>query len=118
MKTFKIDTTYWLRGDNQDSRLLHPDRKFANMCCLGHICEQAGIPKKLLFEMPSPASLTELDVEEYSKISFLLNKHKDNNNKLSKKAMKINDDINITDEVRIEKLKALFLEHKIKLVFK
>lgn len=117
MKTFIIDTMYWMRG-KADGELLCKTKNYANMCCLGHICLQSGVPKEKLVSIGTPEDiLDEYETGETTgKINFLLSP-KRLDNFLSEDAISINDDPEISDEERIKKLKVLFKKHNIVLKF-
>lgn len=95
MERYTIVRSKWLRGE-RESFLLREDGK---MCCLGQICEQAGISKSRLLNREFPWSLRKRsDVPPWML----------ENNIGHVRAMTMtNDMIEIDDEVREERLKEL-----------
>lgn len=97
-----INRKKWKTGSHGfgKTNLLNSDSRM--MCCLGFRCEQMGIPKKDLEDKFYPSSLS----REYT-IPGLINS-KGCNTKFANKAIEINDNSNITSEVREKRLIALF----------
>ncbi len=113
----KISRKKWLRGNN-DSYMVNSR---GHMCCLGFAANQISrIPKKDMCMISVPE-------EVYSKDSFLTNvdhvRHGMSgmnisfNNDFADKAMRINDNKEISDKMREYKLKLLFEKHGIELTF-
>ena len=88
------------------------------MCCLGQTCKQVGVPDKKLLEKSYP-DYVKIQSDE-KPIRYFTKKDKNGsiiNTKLSQKAIRINDDSELTPEVRERKLKSLFSKFKHKLEF-
>lgn len=112
-QTFVVKRNNWARGGvNGTSRLLN---RFNNMCCLGFVCNQLGIPKRDLKGVGSPLYLS-----DKWDIPYLINDYKNNAfgyDFLSYPAMNINDNPVISDKEREKKLKRLFNKHNLDIVF-
>ncbi len=113
MKIITIDRRKWLRG-RLDSCLWNGHEQKG--CCLGHVIHQTT---KCKWEA---LDLLDAPIEFFKKESLLTEPTgvlgDIRNNSLTDTAMGINDDVNITDVEREERLIALFKKYKIKLVFK
>lgn len=124
MKTVTIDRSKWVRNISEDvvvkngnecgsktaavlgdTNLLNDD---GNMCCLGFICNQAGVPKTLLNNQGFPYSV------EHKRVPKYLVENGSNTN-LTYQAIQINDTF-MDGKTRERKLKALFKDH-VKLEF-
>lgn len=96
------DATWSEKDEQRIAALLDPDSK--RMCCLGFLCEQAGIPRKELDDVGAPKNL--------NGYSFSAK-----DNKLFDTAIGINDDSQITRKEREVELIALFGKAGCKIVF-
>jgi hypothetical protein len=104
-------------GGNGGNLLNGDDNK---MCCLGFACRQLGLKPKDIMDVGMPSGLhfgydhNKRTDEFMKKIEVLVNQRgkKDDryyeDRSFVKKAAKLNDDPDITDEVRMTKLTALF----------
>jgi len=116
MKKFTVKRKKWARGgQNGEAALLN---RQGCMCCLGFAANQISrIPKKQLADEGEPCNV-------YKASSFLTIAERNEdceldivNNDLSHKAIVINDDEDISDRLREEKLKKLFRKHGVLVKF-
>lgn len=93
----RIDRKRWCRGGKHgESFLLNAQDA---MCCLGFACKKLGVPKEAL-DHSTPASV---DKKYSSKLGLLVNrKGRDRGDTV--KAVKLNDDLDLTEEDRENKL--------------
>jgi hypothetical protein len=89
---------------------------YGQMCCLGQVSEQCGVPLKQLEHISSPDGLT---FESRTLLPFLVSRNYagDSRTDLSAKAMRINDEMFTTIRAKIKSLTKLFKEHNIELEF-
>lgn len=118
MKTYKkpkkvvINRKKWLRGCGTSASSLL-DGKTGKMCCLGFWCLQAGIPRKQIKDVSSPADLINKGVSSVSGLSYESKNITGftcgltQNNTTCIKMMQTNDDKYIDDEERERTLKRL-----------
>ena len=114
---FIIDRSKWRCGRNGINQrgkggiLLLNEQGY--MCCLGQISCQLNMKKKQILNKATPNHIGQY-------ISILTSKRDYGivNSVLSKKAVLINDDPNLTDQERERKLSSLFSKWKHKLTFK
>lgn len=127
MEKLVIIKENWLRGES-DSTLRIPDNKeYAGMmCCLGFYALNCGYTEEEISDQLSPGSIAdkrndsgECDIRGgISKLVFSTGEPDEmHNNKVCMSLMKYNDDENISDTVRIEKLTALFKEIDVEVEF-
>ncbi len=116
MKKFTVRRKKWARGGkNGRAELLNSD---GNMCCLGFAaCQVSRKTHEQLLNCGKPS-------EVYLRKSFLTDEYRPepnwvdvSNNKLTQKAITINDSVKITDETREKRLKALFRKYGIIIKF-
>ena len=105
MKTIIITRKYW--GQN---RLRSID---GTRCCLGFVCEALGIPAKNTLGTSYPDGLTE-DMKK-TLPNWLLTSGQGSDCLI---ASEINDDGNLSMAEKEKRLKIIFLNHDIKLVFR
>lgn len=107
IKEFKVIRAKWLRGS--DSELLDENGK---MCCLGFVCSQLGISKELLQDKDNPYEIKLLlpYLTDYYHSMIV-------DSSLSKEAIQINDDVNISDSIRESKLIKLFKQYGLSIKF-
>lgn len=124
MKTVTIDRSKWVRNISEDvvvkngnllisktaavlgdTSLLNDN---GNMCCLGFICHQAGVPKTLLNNQGFPDALEHKRMPKYLVEGGC-------NTDVTTQAASINDTF-MDGKTRERKLKALFKDH-VKLEF-
>ena len=92
------------------SLLVNEGSRFdGEMCCLGFLCKAMGVPKKVMTGMPFPAHLRDDFDIEFNSIYPTINAFD---------IAKVNDDRDLTQAEREEKLIELFAESDIKLTFK
>lgn len=115
MKTYTIKRNKWVRGNDDkggeckfpklgQSQLLN---RLGNMCCLGQICKQEGVPDFKILDIESPFALQRKDTPEL----FLKNHY------IFYNMMKVNDHPNCEESEREAKLKALARAVGFKLAF-
>lgn len=100
----------WRRGAGKDTQLLGS----GGMCCLGFACLAIGVPPVKLCGHGEP---NELDIDD--DIPGLLEADVDGpgQSSLVHDAIRLNDDKEITDDVRESGLRRLLSEHDIRLSF-
>lgn len=113
MRTITIDRKKWVRGNlNGESALLNDD---GCRCCLGFaVCQITKLPLIAIQGMGDPEQV-------FAGQSFLTELNEDGcvvNNHLTNRAIKINDDVLISERVREYRLARLFKGYDIKIVFK
>jgi len=120
-KVLVLDHNIWVNGntvtDNNYSCMLNG---LGNECCLGQFSEQAGVPKDKLQDRGTPGSVVNVHGPDY-RVSCLArcSRHSsDNDTKLSKHAMLINDHRDTSVASKVVELRKLFatVNRKIKLV--
>ena len=118
MKTIRIDRKKWLRGKEANnngefvpSYLWCPDRHAG--CCLGHAIHQTT---NCSWKDLAGKAIPEV---YYRRTSFLTDLRTDGpaNNSFANEAMSINDEPDISEALREERLTELFAENNIKLEF-
>lgn len=123
MRNFTIDRSKWRAGSEGDNRLgvgrnfLKNEEGF--MCCLGQMINQK-YPEVNMLNVSDPHDIEDFVSEDNIFTKCLYISYEENhivNSDLSSKAIKINDDIDITTEEREKRLKELFKEEKIELNF-
>ena len=119
-KKVTITRRKWVRGGKKgDPRLLN---KQGNMCCLGFACNQLeDIPMADLKYEYYPKNIK--NTKDKKNLLWIKNKHHSGtiyttNTELSIQGAHINDLQGITEIEREYRLKDLFADHDIKLVFK
>jgi|SRR5271166_5037922 len=105
MKTIIITRKYW--GQNQ---LRSPN---GTKCCLGFACEAYGVPAEKTLDETYPWCL---EPKLQKKLPKWLRSGVDD--EAVRLAAAINDDYQMKREAKEEKLKELFLKHKIRLIFR
>ncbi len=123
-RAFTITRDKWLnagtRGDT-DTMLFDPSRDRHNMCCLGQIMHQCGVPLDMLQHQLRPADSGVGPLLAQYDVGFLLygDGLECTDNQLASRAMDINDDNDTprTPEVREADLAALFADEGIRLTF-
>lgn len=108
-----IDRERWARGGKPGTLLLND--KDGSMCCLGFACLAAGVPSSKLIDMGSPEDLAitpalaafvtqEEDPDSYDdeEISY-----RSGNNSSTEAAIDVNDDKELTDPEREDRLKPI-----------
>jgi len=127
MKKLIIDRKTWLRGAG-GAQCVKPttclrDKETGHMCCLGFGMRQIdNIPEELLIDhcTPDGVDLTDGQIVEST---FVSNLHEEidacisKNNSLSIRAMEINDDGSLSEDVREAKLTDLFKNYNIEIEF-
>lgn len=109
IKSIRISKRTWYRGKNKGSRLIRSDDN--KKCCLGFFCLQAGVPRKLLVDMPTPVDVEETGV----KIPQLVaNKH---NTTVTRALMACNDDTLLPDSERSLEMRKLFKRIGVRVIF-
>lgn len=132
-KKYVIDRKRWLRGTGGEfSSLLNSQRN--GMCCMGHICQQEGVSDVLLEGKLTPvdaiysAKKKNLEVPKVIYDFFTIEVMPPTEERpiledrldascLSNHAACINDDEELSDETREERLKILFKEKGVELEF-
>lgn len=107
IKEFKVNRNKWLRGST--SELIDDN---GNMCCLGFICNQLGIPKASMKDKDNPYEIKVLLpylTEMYHSLIV--------DSDLAKKAVQFNDDSNLFESEREAQLIKLFKKHNLTLKF-
>jgi|ERR1044072_2212079 hypothetical protein len=101
-------------GKGENTYLLNSD---GSMCCLGFACIQTGIPRNKVLEISSPEDVFEksesIIIPKFSRV--VSTNFRDT--KLSKDAIRINDDNKSTPEQKERKLRKLFGKYGIDLEF-
>lgn len=115
IKTFVVNRAKWLRGEWDNSFLLESES--GRMCCLGFVGEQRGLPREVLNDTPDPAWLMEGDAGPVEGMLVTFQGEKPKLTALSDRAIAINDDDEIDDEVRERLLSDLFAEHGYAITF-
>ncbi len=115
-KEYTIDRSKWCCGGDRfigggDSALMNDKQR---MCCLGQICNQAGIPKKKLLWEGEPDSI----ISTVKVPSWLLNDDGNRNSQIANKMININDNDVLTQKEREQQLKKETRKAGIKLTFK
>ena len=116
---FTIDRAIWLNASapyGMGSTLLH--NKQGNMCCLGFVCEQLGVPRENLTGVDTPGLL---DLEELpdslAESLSLLRQGASTDTELSSSAMDLNDSDDYTPVEREKLLSQLFRNYGHELEF-
>lgn len=125
-KTYTIKRSDWngmLDINSIHSMLYDPDRPANNMCCLGIIACQLGIPKDKIAGHGDPENVADGDTQDTFLQAGFLKDAVDGfghvtryNSELSHKAIDINDSTLIPSE-KEAKLTELFKKHNITLIF-
>lgn len=102
-KTFIIERSKWLRGVGPNSTLLNED---GDMCCLGQILKQCGIPDEQLESGSVPGDI-ELPDEVESIATRSDPSYNPSDTEHSFNMMGVNDDIGLSDSLREERLHEL-----------
>lgn len=122
MEKLIIDRSIWRTGDDSDNATGEGNTALLNhqgyMCCLGMMCEQIGLPRQALLNVPQPHDM-DMDIDEsylnnYPALSTLVLLVKITNREglpedsyfegtsFAINAMKINDNETISSEQREE----------------
>lgn len=116
LKVLRIDRAKWRTGSESKNTTGKGDTQLLNdkgyMCCLGFYCNQTGIPKTKLLDVPTPDGISivgaTLDVPLLTENGV--------ETKTCSKAMSINDKGNIAAQKREDMLKELFKDVGVKVV--
>lgn len=127
---YTIDRSKWRRGferlDVAEVGYTELLNEKGNMCCLGMIEEQRGCSRVRLLNAPNPASAHLCDrsdggISEPGLLWALNERHAEEKyvdiTQLTAAAMRINDDLYISDASREARLIELFAKHDVELVF-
>ena len=120
MKTdYIIKRSIWRRGGclRLDMGITQLLNRQGNMCCLGMICEQAGVPRTSLFRTVAPWALIQKDVAIPSDLAWLFIGDSIDGDSVSFNMMVANDDESIDDSEREATLTALAAKAGITLTF-
>lgn len=131
VKTFVVDRKKWLRGEGDENSCLLT--RGNRMCCLGFYAEACGLDRKVIRNIATPSNAVKVtkgeptavdrEYREVSRKSDVVWKTKlvnisGDDSITCGRMMSVNDDEDITDEVRETKLTALFKALGIKVKFK
>lgn len=122
MRTLIIRASEWARGGKLTmNHLFNPNNTF---CCLGLDLRERGMQPMLFYNIQGPASLCEsrpgtLIPQDYV-TDWVIERDDDlylspRPSRDATEAMAINDDLYLTDEQRIEKLRPIFLSKGIEI---
>ena len=111
MQTFTVQRTRWLRGKGTDCSALQRGNGYK--CCLGFCLQQLGVDG--ILNSPEPED-TGMEIPIFT-MADIFNDGTIINTALSDRAMDINDDPNIDDHTREEKIKRLFEKHGLTITF-
>jgi hypothetical protein len=123
IKRFVVSRAKWLRGDPDASKMLD---HFGASCCLGHVCEQLGVPRRDLYCYGFPSELAR---GWHALTSGFLTERRERfeedgcqqtdyvDSDLASQAIEINDNSEIDDAQREAELSALFALHGYTLEF-
>lgn len=104
-----IDRSIWRCGGNGKFRHGAGITSLLNsegfMCCIGQACTQLGVEKELLFDKAVPAELSK-HIDFLTSVTVIYGRKYDS--QLTKSAMSINDDEELTPQEREKELVALF----------
>lgn len=115
MTEYIIQRTSWYRGKGpSNSRLITAS---GMKCCLGFMCEQAGIDRIHLIGKTSPNELPYGIMPQFLQVLVDRSAFGLSNSKLASVAMTINDNASIDDTEREKRLIELFKPHNIELKF-
>jgi len=120
MKDFSVDRTKWVRGRRREFGATGLLNRQGNLCCLGHYCQQLGVPDVYLYGRGNPAPAAEDAAEDGDyEIPGLVQWHggRAHATLLTRCAVRVNDDPSISDAERERELSALFASHGIKVEF-
>lgn len=113
--TYTIDVDRWRSGGNGSNRLGSGHTQLENnlgfCCCIGFICKQSGVSRDKILAKPVPKGE---DIE----IQFLYERNAERASNLLTQAITINDMESISLEERVKRLRLLFKDYGIRLVFK
>lgn len=107
MKTITIDRSKWNRGGGKYSKILGVTSLLSpkgGMCCLGFICNQAGVPKEHMLNKEMPGRV------HHKRVPRCLVSNKMNSD-LAIDASTINDYEDMAENTREAKIKKLFADH-------
>lgn len=114
---FTINRRRWYRG-KPNARLWNSEKRAG--CCLGHVCKQLlECTWKELNHVSLPWHLADKHKlpDDFRQSKILIGDNIFGNESLASRAVPINDDTTITDEVREQRLIALFKENGYELEF-
>lgn len=116
----EIKRDRWLRGEgSQYSWLLESETR--HMCCLGFMCLAFGFTEEDILRVRAPQETRiaseDTGLDDNPLFTFHVDKARYINSMLTDEAMNVNDDPDITDLEREEKLIEMFKDHGIKLEF-
>ena len=111
-KTFVVDCDTWKCESFPNRGVTYLRNEDGYKCCLGFVCEQAGV--KLGVGYANPRSLSLKDQE---KVPFLVEEYAEKG-QLTFDAIEINDDGGLKIETRTRKLRKLFKKHGFTMKFK
>ena len=125
MKEYIIDRSKWVCGGKRFSEKLGAPELLnskGRMCCLGQICKSEGVYKKDLLHINTPFTLwhikninpTKWMLEENAPGKFAFGK---GHSKTTDKMIRVNDNPDLNQKERENKLKELALKVDIKLKF-
>lgn len=110
-----IDRATWLRGEGyEDSKLYRPSD--GKMCCLGFYSLACGLQQNDITELECPGSATDPKINK--KWPKWLTKLENSQTKECIDLMEHNDNENISDKERENKIKTIFARHGVKVEFK
>jgi hypothetical protein len=112
VKSFTVDRSKWFRGQGQAASGLL--QKNGSMCCLGFYAEACGVEPQYLLGKSAPALVEDINWE-----TILIQRHTYGrwNTDHCIDLMVINDSIIISDDTRESRLKILFHQIGIEVVF-
>lgn len=125
MKEYTIDRSKWVCGGKRFSKKLgmtHMLNDKGRMCCLGQIYEAEGVSREDLIDETSPFSVW--IAKKINPTDWMLTIKESNacvirqdHSRVSKQMMRVNDDDNLNQKERENKLKELALKVDVKLKF-
>lgn len=119
MNNFTIKRSEWLRGNPNTASLLD---RYNNKCCLGFFSLACGLTKNQIDRLTHPSQVIEENLELKPEVypDWVLAKTFHNSIRNSSdinSLIKINDDTEINDSEREEKIKEIFAKHNITVEF-
>jgi hypothetical protein len=108
-----IDRKRWLRGEDEDSRLLRPSDK--KMCCLGFYLCDLGVSADDVSGLHAPCEVGTLPSEGAWLLDVTNPRH---NGHDCVELMETNDTEAIKESYREKKIASIFAKHDVKVTFK
>jgi len=114
MTTYYVSKKKWYRGQGSDNSCLRSvDGK---SCCLGFVGQQCRIRVKDMLDQPTPDDIPRDQRAKWPE--WLVDPDDLINTRECAEAMRINDEVAISDRERMNQLRYLFRKHKTRLVFR